>query len=194
MNTGWMVYSATPEGNVRSCIYVRNHINALPLLEVCSRDTTTVRMTYTLDGGHEELVVTSPYLPYDSDEPPPSKEVRDIVEHCQRGKKQLIIVCDANLHHILWGSTDVNPRGECLVEYLVSSNLNILKQSNEPTFVVRNRQKVIDLTLGTNRIGDLVSNWHVSDDPSLSNHRYICFQIHNMKVKQSTYRNPKRTN
>jgi hypothetical protein len=80
------------------------------------------------------------------------------------------------------------------MEYLVSSKLNILNRGNEPTFVVNNGQEVIDLTLGTNRIGDLVSNWHVSDDPSLSDHRYICFQIHNIKVEQSTYRNPKRTN
>jgi hypothetical protein len=80
------------------------------------------------------------------------------------------------------------------MEYVVSSNLNILNQGNEPTFLVRNRQEVIDLTLGNNRIGNLVSNWHVSDDPSLSDHRYICFQIHNIKVEQSTYRNPKRTN
>jgi hypothetical protein len=102
MNIGWTVYSATSEGNVRSCIYVRNHINALPLLEFCSRDTTTVRMTYTSDGGYKELIVTSAYLLYDSDEPPPSKEVRDIVEHCQSRKKQLIIGCDTNSHHILW--------------------------------------------------------------------------------------------
>jgi hypothetical protein len=33
------------------------------------------------------------------------------------------------------------------------------------------------LTLGSNKIGDLVSNWHVSDETSLSDHRYICFQI-----------------
>jgi hypothetical protein len=80
------------------------------------------------------------------------------------------------------------------MEYFVSSNLNILNKGNEPTFAVHSRQEVIDLTLGTNRIGDLVSNWHVSDDPSLSDHRHICFQIHNIKVEQSTYRNPKRTN
>jgi hypothetical protein len=80
------------------------------------------------------------------------------------------------------------------MEYLVSSNLNILNHGNEPIFVVRNRQEDIDLTLGTNRIGDLVSNWQISDDPSLSDHRYICFQIYNIKVERSTYRNPKRTN
>jgi exonuclease III len=100
-SSGWTVYSTTPEGNVRSYIYVRNDINASPLLEFCSRDTTTVRVTYASDGGYEELIVTSSYLPYDSDEPPPSKEVRDIVEHWQDRKKQLIIGCDANSHHIL---------------------------------------------------------------------------------------------
>jgi hypothetical protein len=50
------------------------------------------------------------------------------------------------------------------------------------------------LTLGTNRIGDPVSSWHVSDGPSLSDHRYICFQIHNIKAEKSTYRNARRTN
>jgi hypothetical protein len=44
------------------------------------------------------------------------------------------------------------------MEILVSSNLNILNWGNEPTFVVRNWKEVIDLTLGTNKIGDLGSN------------------------------------
>jgi hypothetical protein len=78
------------------------------------------------------------------------------------------------------------------MEFLVSSNLNIHNRGNEPTFVVRNRKEVIDLTLGTNKIGDLVSNWRVSDEPSLSDHRYICFQIGNI-TNNVTFRNPKRT-
>jgi hypothetical protein len=45
-NTGVTVYSVAPENNARSCIYAKNHINALPLLEFCSRDATTVRITY----------------------------------------------------------------------------------------------------------------------------------------------------
>jgi hypothetical protein len=56
-NTGGTVYSVAPENNARSRIYVRNHINALPLLEFCSRDATTVRITYTHVGGCEELIV-----------------------------------------------------------------------------------------------------------------------------------------
>jgi hypothetical protein len=137
-------------------------------LEFCSRDAATVRITYTYGGVCEELIVASAYLPYDWDEPPPTKEVRDIIEHCQSKKKQLIVGCDANEHHILWGSTATNPKGDSLVEVLVSSNLNILNRDNESTYVVGNRKETIDLILGTNKIGDLVSNWHVSVEPSLS--------------------------
>jgi hypothetical protein len=80
---------------------------------------------------------------------------------------------DANAHHTLWRSTSSNPRGERPVEFLESLNLNIFNHGNEPTFVVCNMKEVIDLTLGSNKIVNLVSNWHVSDELSLSDHRYI---------------------
>jgi hypothetical protein len=68
------------------------------LLQFCSRDATTVRITYTYGGGYEELIVASAYLPYDSDEPPPTKEMRDITDYCRCRKEQLIVGCDANAH------------------------------------------------------------------------------------------------
>jgi hypothetical protein len=68
-NSGGTIYSVAPENNARSCIYVRIHINASTLLEFCSRDATTVKITYTHGGGCRELIVASAYLPYDSDEP-----------------------------------------------------------------------------------------------------------------------------
>jgi hypothetical protein len=100
-NTGGTVYSTSPENNSRSCIYVRNQINDLPLLEFCSRDATTVKITYTHGRVCEEQIVASAYLAYDSDEPPPNKEVRYIIEHRQSRKNQLIVGCDAKAHHIL---------------------------------------------------------------------------------------------
>jgi hypothetical protein len=60
-----------------------------------------VRISYTYGRGCEELIVASAYLPYDSDELPPTKEVRNVTDYCQRGKKQLIIGCNAKAHHIL---------------------------------------------------------------------------------------------
>jgi hypothetical protein len=80
------------------------------------------------------------------------------------------------------------------MEYLVSTNLNILNKGNKPTFVISNRKEVIDLTLRTDKTGDLVTNWHVSDEISLSDHRYIVFQVGDLEVIRLTYRNPKTTN
>jgi hypothetical protein len=126
----------------------------LPSLEFCSRDATTVRITYIYGRGCEEFIVASAYHPYDSDGSPPTKESRAITDYCHSKKKQLIIGCDSNAHHTLWGSTGTNPRGESFMNFLVSSNLNILNPGNEPTFVVCNRKAVIDLTPGTNKIGN----------------------------------------
>jgi hypothetical protein len=60
--------------------------------------------------------------------------------------------------------------------------------------VVSNRQEVIDLTLGTDKVVDLVSDWHVSHETSLSDHRYILFQVSDIEISEITYRNRTRTN
>jgi hypothetical protein len=44
------------------------------------------------------------------------------------------------------------------MEYLDSTNLSILNKGNEPTFLISKRKEVMDLTLGTDKIGDLVTN------------------------------------
>jgi hypothetical protein len=80
------------------------------------------------------------------------------------------------------------------MEYFISTNLSILNKDNERTFVISNRKEVIDLTLGTDKIGDLVTNWHVSNEISLSDHTYIVFPVGDLEVTRLTYRNPKRTN
>jgi hypothetical protein len=118
----------------------------------------TVRVTYIRGGSKRELNVTSAYLPYYSDEPPPSKGLKEVIDYHSRNKLQLIVGCDANAYHITWGSTDINPRGKRLMEYLVTIILIILNKGNKPTFVISNRKEVIDLTLGTDKIGDLMTN------------------------------------
>jgi hypothetical protein len=76
------------------------------------RDATTVRMTHTCGGSCGGLIITSAYLSYDSDKPPPTGEQRNVIDYCCSRKKQHTIGCDANAHHVLWGSTGTNPRGE----------------------------------------------------------------------------------
>ena len=81
---------------------------------------------------------------------------------------------------------DINPRGKSLMQYMVSTKLNILNEGNEPTFLNIRRRQVIDLTLGTTLVGNPVSDWHVSSEESLS-HRYICFKIQSQVFETVIY-------
>lgn len=46
----------------------------------------------------------------------------------------------------MWDSTDINKRGEELLEYLVNTKLDILNVENIPTFRDARRAVVIDIT------------------------------------------------
>jgi hypothetical protein len=62
---------------------------------------------------------------------------------------------------------DINPQEELLMEYLVTTNRHILYKVYEHTFVISERKEVIiDLTLGTDKTGDLLTNRHVSHEIS----------------------------
>jgi len=69
-------------------------------------------------------------LPYKMDEQPPLKEMRNVINYCRGRRKQLIIGCDTNECYILWGGTGINPEVENLLKYLVSSDANILNESD----------------------------------------------------------------
>jgi hypothetical protein len=80
------------------------------------------------------------------------------------------------------------------MEYLVSTKPNILNRGNKSTFAISKRKEVIELPLHTNKQGNLVSNCHVSDEISLSDHRDILYQVGDLGVIRVTYHNPKRPN
>jgi hypothetical protein len=141
--------------NPRTCIYVKNRINSMVNLRFCSRDATTIEVSEVVGGCRRTIRFSSLYLPYEDPEPP-SAMMRDILQHSTEEKKEIILGIDANAHHTLWGSTDINPRGESLMEYMVSTKLNILNKGNKPTFLNVRMRQVIDLTLGTTLVGNLV--------------------------------------
>jgi hypothetical protein len=44
------------------------------------------------------------------------------------------------------------------MEYLVSTNLNVVNRDNELIFVISNRKEVVYMTLHTDKIGSVVPN------------------------------------
>jgi hypothetical protein len=77
------------------------------------------------------------------------------------------------VHHKEWGSTNCNGRGEALIDFLSSNNLEILNQGNEPTFCSGGRQELIDITLGSRGLLESITEWVVSSETSLSDHRHV---------------------
>lgn len=188
---GKVIYSNSVK-NPRTCIVVKKGCQCLPLMEFCSRDLTTVETNWS-QGDARGLVFSSAYFPYDSREPPPPLELRLLVEKSQGTGRRLIIGCDANAHHqIGWGSSNTNPRGENLMEYLTANNLQIINVGNTPTFENRMRSEVIDITITTANISDCVRGWNVLEQASLSDHKYIQFKLE-VSNEQNNYRNPRKT-
>lgn len=177
----------------RTAIFVSANINVLPIPEFITKDLVAVILEIPTGRGVQETVCASAYFPGDSVCVPPVV-VQDLVDYCNRKNKQFVIGCDANAHHIIWGSSDTNGRGESLLNYLMSSHINILNKGSNPTFINSIRQEVLDLTLSSQFISNFVANWHVSNEASLSDHMHIRFDIPGVIIQAAERRIPCFTN
>lgn len=70
--------------------------------------------------------------------------VRDVIDYADSNGLPIVIGADCNAHHTVWGSSDINQRGEKLMEYLATTSLEIMNNGTKPTFVNRVKEKVID--------------------------------------------------
>ena len=192
-NTNSKLVYCNQQSNPRTAILLNRNIKFVPITEFIQRDLVAIAVEVPTTNGTQEVVVASAYFPGDEDDIPPS-EVAALVRYCRSINKPLIVGCDANAHHTVWGSSDVNTRGEYLLEYLTSNNVNVCNVGNEPTFSNAIRQEVLDLTLCSASITEKVKNWHVSDEPSLSDHRHIRFDVEATPLRREHFRNPKKTN
>jgi ribonuclease HI len=183
-----------PKGSKpRSCVLVSRNFKYVPLIEFCSGDETAIKLYYKSATGCEtEVVVCSAYFPHE--ESPPSRNLQNLIAFCKYNNLQLIIGCDANAHHTIWGSTDINSRGEQVLEFVVKNDLTVANVGNKPTFANQIRHEVLDLTFATKIVGLNIRNWHVSDEPSLSDHFYIFFNLVASAKQKITFRNPKNLN
>ena len=167
-----VAFVGTPRNGerIRAAVIAATSINAWLLPQYSDGDTVTI----SCDTSVGPIWWCSSYMPGDStDIPPPT--VREVIKHCSDNGITLIVGCDANAHNIVWNSTDTNQRGEALWEYLLTTNMNVCNRGHEPTFVMANRQEVLDLTLATTRNVDVITDWRVDPTSSLSDHRCIRF-------------------
>ena len=190
----YSLFSCQNSAHPRACILARKDISACLLPQLCDSDSVAILINIKQGEISRDIMLSSTYLPFDSSEQPPSNGMRKVIEYSKNKHIPLILGMDCNAHHIIWGSTDTNERGNSLLEYITSEQLEITNSGNKPTFVIKRRQEVIDITVCSRDIFYDITNWEVSNEVTLCDHRYICFQIARSPETPKTFRNPRRTN
>ena len=100
---GYTLYSAGGKERPRACILARK-MHAWALSDFSYRDLVAIQMKCLEDGAERRLVVCSAYLPYDSEDRPPSREMGELVRYCEQENLRIIVGCESNAHHTAWGS------------------------------------------------------------------------------------------
>nr|XP_012217684.1 PREDICTED: uncharacterized protein LOC105669363 [Linepithema humile] len=177
----------------RACVAVKG-MEAQLIPHLCSRDVAAVEVNFTDDSGdRKKMVICSAYFSHDEGKAVPPVPVIKLAEYCQENGFPLIMRCDANAHHTVWGSSDTNDRGRKVLEFLASTDLEILNTGDEPTFCTIARREVLDITVCSKQLIQKVVEWRVSTEPSLSDHRQISFRIAKARGKEVKFRNPRKT-
>jgi hypothetical protein len=66
-------------------------------------------------------------------------ELERLVMGCKAGVTHVTIGCDADVHHTLWGSANINNRGDSMSNYIMDNGLHIMNRVNRPSFVTSKR-------------------------------------------------------
>ena len=167
------IFKGVNKGNFRALIVIKKSINAWLLTQFSDSDQTAI----SVKTNGKTYILASIYMPYDPQIMPPSALTKKLVDFCQQNKYEFLISADANSHHTAWASSDINNRGDALLNYIICKDLYILNKGSRPTFQVTNRSEIIDITLASRNLEKLVVNWEVSSDESFSDHNYITFEI-----------------
>ena len=142
------LFHSTSQDKIRTCIIIKG-IHALFIPQVSTGDHTVIQARIPTEQDQDiQVVIGSIYMPYDSDDLPPSTEVVNILQFAKTRNMELLLGCDANSHHTGWGSTNTNQRGENLHNFIMTNELILFNRGSEPTFMDRRRQEFID-TIGT---------------------------------------------
>ena len=110
-------------------------------------------------------------------EPAPPVILKELLLFNNKNRSFTVMGTDANAHHTVWGSSNVNTRGMDLLMYCASANLHFRIVGKKPTFRTRKRDEVLDLTLINRNAEKCISDWHVTDVPSFSDHIYIRYRV-----------------
>lgn len=91
--------------------------------------------------------------------------------------RQVCLLGDLNAKSAAWGSPATDARGRAVGTWAVSSGLSLLNRGSVQTCVRRQGGSIVDLTFATPALAARVRNWRVDMAETISDHRYVRFEI-----------------
>ena len=174
--------SLNAHGKVFCATGLRRHIRSAIFLKNTSLDLTIVPqftspdfVTVQIEG--QATMLCSAYLDINKEVWPDI--LQNLTAHCRRKRIKLVLGLDCNAHSALWGCDTSNGRGDDLDERIIQNGLFVHNVGTTPTFSSHLGESIIDITLSTSP--SMVTGWTVSDDPSLSDHRIVEFQVNHIE-------------
>lgn len=83
--------------------------------------------------------------------------------------------------------TSTKEGSEYLLDFIITNTLVILNKENDPTFVTQPRREIMDISVASARMSCQVTQWRVSDVPSIFDHRYLCMAVRNVGNPTTEY-------
>ena len=138
---GWKLFQGNKKDKrSRACIYVTSDMTCSLIPQFSSEDVVAVRVKNVRREGHSFAFVSA-YMALE--EPAPPVILKELLSFSDRDKIPSVIGTDANAHHTVWGSSNVNTRGMDLLMYCASANLYFCNVGNKPTFRTRKSASVV---------------------------------------------------
>lgn len=91
--------------------------------------------------------------------------------------RQVSVLGDLNAKSETWGNSATDARGRALEAWAASSGLSLLNRGSVQTCVRRQGGSIVDVTFASPVLAARVENWRVDMVETLSDHRYIRFEI-----------------
>ena len=171
----------SPQKRVRALLYLPRDVPFWYMNQFSTTDEVTIGLK--IHG--KKVLMSSVYMPYDPQTHPITTNLHRVVQFCKKENWGLVVCADSNSHHVEWGSTNTNRRGEWLLEYLQLQNLNLENIGSIPTFSSAGRKEVIDLTITNQLFSNHVKGWRVdSSNPFESDHNPILFGFCKSRAKE----------
>ena len=111
--------------------------------------------------------------------------LEDLGNSIQGTQAKVILGGDFNAKSFLWGIKQ-DQRGEILTDWMSQQQLIVTNKDTTPTFVRGTQESVLDLTMCPPRCVNLVTEWEILKEETLSWHRMIYFVLAENKNKRES--------